>query len=94
MAAVTVCSDLGAQEDKICHCFYSPSISLEWLPTPAFLPGELHGQSSLANYSPQGCEEWDATERLTLSYYWAYTLRKPQFKKIHAPQISLQHCLQ
>ena len=27
MAAVTVCSDFGAQENKICHCFYFvPSI--------------------------------------------------------------------
>ena len=21
MAAVTICSDIGAQENKICHCF-------------------------------------------------------------------------
>ena len=26
----------------------------EWLPTPVFLPGEFHGQVSLAAYSPQG----------------------------------------
>ena len=24
MAAVTVCTDFGAQENKICHCFYLP----------------------------------------------------------------------
>ena len=24
----------------------------EWLPTPVFLPGELHGQRSLVGYSP------------------------------------------
>ena len=30
MAAVTVCSDFGAQEYKICHCFnFSPSICHE-----------------------------------------------------------------
>ena len=28
------------------------------------------------------------------SHYWAYTLRKPQFKKTHLPQCSLQHYLQ
>ena len=39
----------------------------EWLPTPVFLPGELHGQRSLAGCSPWGCKELDATERLTLS---------------------------
>ena len=26
-----------------------------WQPTPVFLPGEAHGQRSLADYSPQGC---------------------------------------
>ena len=30
--------------------------------TPAFLPGEFHGQRSLAGYSPQGCKESDMTE--------------------------------
>ena len=37
----------------------------EWLPTPVFLPGEVHGQKSLAGYSPRGCKESDATEQLT-----------------------------
>ena len=27
----------------------------KWQPTPAFLPGESHGQRRLAGYSPQGC---------------------------------------
>ena len=31
-------------------------------PTPVFLPGESHGQRSLAGYSPQGCKESDTTE--------------------------------
>ena len=38
-----------------------------WLPTPVFLPGESHGQRSLAGYSPWGHKELDMTERLTLS---------------------------
>ena len=30
MAAVTICSDFGAQENKVCHCFHSsPSICHE-----------------------------------------------------------------
>ena len=37
----------------------------EWQPTPVFLPGELHGQRSLAGYSPWGRKESDTTERLT-----------------------------
>ena len=32
-------------------------------PTPVFLPGELHGQRSLAGCSPWGCAESDTTER-------------------------------
>jgi len=29
----------------------------KWKPTPIFLPGESHGQRSLAGYSPWGCKE-------------------------------------
>ena len=38
----------------------------EWLPTPVFLPGEFHGQGSLAGYSPWGRKDSDTTELLTL----------------------------
>ena len=31
-------------------------------PTPVFLPGESHGQRSLAGYSPWGHKELDTTE--------------------------------
>ena len=34
----------------------------EWLPTPVFLPRELHGQRSLVGYRPWGCRESDTTE--------------------------------
>ena len=33
-----------------------------WQPTPVFLPGESHGQRSLAGYSPWGQKELDITE--------------------------------
>ena len=36
----------------------------KWQPTPVFLPGESHGQGSLAGYSPWGQEESDTTKRL------------------------------
>ena len=36
----------------------------EWQPTPVFLPGESHGQGSLAGYSPWGLKESDMTEAL------------------------------
>ena len=34
----------------------------EWLLSSAFLPGEFHGQRSLASYSPWGPKESDMTE--------------------------------
>ena len=34
----------------------------KWQPTPVFLPGEFHGEKSLAGYSPWGCKESDTTE--------------------------------
>ena len=34
-------------------------------PTPVSLPGESHGQRSLAGYTPWGHKESDTTERLT-----------------------------
>ena len=39
---------------------------MEWRPTPVFLPGEFHGQRSLASYSTWGHKESDITEQLTL----------------------------
>ena len=30
MAAVTICSDFGAQENKVYHCFYCFPIYLRW----------------------------------------------------------------
>ena len=33
-----------------------------WLLTPVFLPGELHGQRSLVGYSPSGCKDLYMTE--------------------------------
>ena len=40
----------------------------EWLLTPVFLPGEFHGQRSLAGYRPWGCKESDTTEQLSLHF--------------------------
>ena len=35
----------------------------KWQPTPAFLPGESHGQSSLVGYNPYGHREADMIEQ-------------------------------
>ena len=42
-----------------------PGLRREWLPNPIFLPGEAHGQRSLAGYSPWGRKESDTTEQLS-----------------------------
>ena len=43
-------------------------------PTPVFVPGELHGQRSLAGYSPQGHKESDTPEQLTLDQEGGFTV--------------------
>ena len=40
----------------------------EWLLTPVFLPGEFHGQRSLAGYSPWDQKESDTTEWLHFDF--------------------------
>ena len=44
--------------------------SRKWQPTPVFLPGESHGQRSLAGYSSK---ESDSTERLTHTHTHTHT---------------------
>ena len=39
-----------------------------WQPTPVFLPGESHGQRSLAGYSPWGQKQSNTTEWLRHTY--------------------------
>ena len=38
----------------------------KWQSTQVFLPGESHGQRSLAGYGPWGHEESDTTEQLSI----------------------------
>ena len=42
----------------------------EWLPTAVFLPGEFHGQRSLASYSPWGRKQLATTKQLTHRHLW------------------------
>ena len=45
--------------------------------TPVFLPGEIHGQRSLAGYSPWGHKESDMTKWLTLSLHFRNKKKHP-----------------
>ena len=40
----------------------------KWQPTPVFLPGEFHGQKSLAGYSSWSHKELDMTEQLAFTH--------------------------
>ena len=44
----------------------------EWLPTPVFLPGESHGQRTLAGYSPWGCRVGHNWETSTFTHLGLY----------------------
>ena len=46
----------------------------KWQPTPVFLPGELHGQRSLVDYSPWGHKKSDTTEH-KIGLYKNYYIR-------------------
>ena len=45
----------------------------EWLPTPVFLPGELHGQRSPVGYRPWGGKESDTTKWLIHTHTHTHT---------------------
>ena len=73
----------GGSEDKVSTCNAGdPVRSLgwkipwrrKWQPTPVFLPGESHGQRSMAGYSPGGHKESDMTERLHFISFFLYGL--------------------
>ena len=56
-----------------------------WKPTPVFLPGESHGQKSLAGHSPWGRKESDTTVATEHTHVHAWAgdhahQQKPRFK--------------
>ena len=54
------------------------------IPTPAILPGELHGQRSLVGCNPWGPKESDTNEQLTLSPF-----HFNQVTKLHLVHVTL-----
>ena len=61
---VLLVKNLPAIEGDV-QCGFDPWVGKipwrAWQPTPVFLPGEFHGQRSLAGYSPWGRKESDMT---------------------------------
>ena len=71
-----------AQQERISlqcrRCRFDPCLGKipwrrAWQPTPVFLPRESHGERSLADYSPVGHKELDATKHTGIEN--AYTHR-------------------
>ena len=58
------------QETWVQSLGWEDPLERKWQSTPVFLPGESHGQRSLAGYSPWGHKESDTTKWLT------HTLKK------------------
>ena len=54
---------------------------MKWLHTLTFLPGESHGQRSLAGYSERGHKESDTTETHTHTTMRFYT-HQPLFRRL------------
>ena len=60
-------NNLPANPRRHKRCGFNPWVGSipwwrAWQPTPVFLPGESHGQRSLAGYSTWGHKELDITE--------------------------------
>ena len=49
------------QEIQVRSLGWEDPLGILWEPTLVFLPGEFHGQRSLAGYSPRGRKELDVT---------------------------------
>ena len=50
------------QETRVQSLDQEDPLKKEMATTPVFLPGESHGQRSLAGYAPWSCKESDMTE--------------------------------
>ena len=58
--------DSAYNATRVLSMGWEDPLKKEMQPTPIFLPGESHGQRSLAGHSPKGRRELDTTEQLIL----------------------------
>ena len=79
------------------RCGFNPWVrkipwSRRWQLTPVSLPGESHGQRSLAGYSPRDCKEPDRTELLnTHTHTHTHTLNSPSLQSCFFPLSSITY---
>ena len=69
MVAQTVKNLHALQETRVPSLGREDPWRKEWLPTPAFLPGEFHGQRRLVGYSPGGFKESDMIEVTEVTHF-------------------------
>ena len=62
----------------------------KWQPTPVLLPGKLHGQRSLVDYSSQGRKELDMTEHARMHAWPRYFSKTYLFTSIKFHSQSLK----
>ena len=74
------------------NVFFLPTVPWrrKWQPTPVFLPGEFHGQRSLAGYGPWGRTESDTTEPLTVHYVPGLPTLQRKFRECNFQIAELQ----
>ena len=60
------------QETRVQSLGWEDPLEKEWQPTRIFWPGELHGQRSLAGYSPRHRKELDTTVWLSNTHIQLY----------------------
>ena len=80
MAAVTICSDSGAQENKICHCFHCFPIYLPWSNETrchdlSFLNAEFQASFFTSSFTMDGGAWWATVHgSQRVRYNWATSL--------------------
>ena len=68
VAGQTVKNPPVMQETQVQSLGRKDPLRRKWQPTPVLLPGEFHGQRSLADYSPWHHKELDMTVQLSLIF--------------------------
>ena len=104
MAAIIVCSDFGAQENKVCHCFHFSPFYLPWSDGTrchdlSFLNGEFQANFFHSSFSPSSRGSLVPLHFLPLEWYHLpvdkmcntnYTGQILQ-KVVHASQLCSNH---
>ena len=67
--AQSVKNSPAKQETQAWSLGWKDPLEKEWPPAPVFLPGEFHGQKSLAGYSPWGRKESHKTKQLNHHHF-------------------------